>query len=133
MKSFLRGIVVNIITLFSITQTIGGIDYSGKFLVIVWASVYLSIFNLIIKPLLNLLLMPINLLTLGASRWIINVFVLFLVTLFLSEFKIVGISFPGFSFAGFIIPKINLTFFWSLILISFIIEAFSSFVSWVLK
>lgn len=133
MKSFVRGILVNFLALFFISQTIGGIVYSQQIIILFWASLYLSIFNLIIKPLLNLLLMPINLLTLGAFRWVINVIVLFLVTLFVNDFQIVAINFSGTSFGGFVIPSISLTFFWSLILISFIVETVSSIINWFLK
>lgn len=133
MKSFIKSVLINFISLFFISQTVGGINYSQKALVLFWASLYLSVFNLIIKPLLNLLLMPINLITLGAFRWIVNVIVLFLVTFFVSDFRIVGVSFPGLTFSGFVIPPVNLSFFWSLILLSFAIEAIYSIFSWLIK
>jgi len=93
----------------------------------------LSIFNLLIKPLLNLLLLPVNLLTLGAFRWVVNVVTLFLVTLFVPGFRITNFSFVGLSFSGFVIPAFNLSFFWSLILVSFLIEILFGFINWIFK
>lgn len=133
MRGIIRNIIINFISLFIVAQTIKGIDYSQKILVLFWASFYLSLFNLVIKPLLNLLLMPINLITLGAFKWIINVIVLFLVTFFVAEFRIVPSSFPGLSLGGIVIPAFTLSFFWTLILISFIIEALALIFSWLLK
>lgn len=133
MRGFLKTILVNLFTFFFISKFIGGIDFSEKISVLLLASFCLALFNLIIRPILNLLLMPINLLTLGAFRWVINLAVLYLVTLFVPEFRIVGFTFPGFSFSGFIIPEIRFSFFWSLILISFLIEIISGFISWLFK
>lgn len=133
MKSILRNIFINLISLFVVSKTLGGITFSDNLSVLFWAALCLSLFNLIVKPILNLLLMPINLLTLGAFRWVINVIVLYLVTLFVPGFSIGGIAFPGLAVSGFIIPAINLSFFWSLILLSFVIEIATGFFAWLLK
>lgn len=133
MKSILRSIFINLASMFIIAKTLGGIAFSDKIAVLFWAALCLSVFNIIVKPVLNLLLMPINLLTLGAFRWVINVIVLFLVTIFVPGFVIGGIVFPGLAVSGFIIPAINLSFFWSLILLSFVIEIMTGFISWILK
>lgn len=131
MKELLRKVILNFFCLFLISELTKSISYAGSFFVLLSAAVCLTLFNLIIKPLLNMLLLPINLLTLGAFRWIINVVVLFLVTVFVTGFKINSFIFPGISIAGFVVPKISFTFFWSLILVSFLIEVFYSAVNWV--
>lgn len=133
MKGFFRTILVNFLSLLVIAKTLGAISYSESFLVLFWASVTLTLFNLLVKPLLNLLLMPINLLTLGAFKWVVNAIVLFLVTMFVEGFKILDFTFPGISFAGFIIPTLPIPFFWSLILISFCLEVISGFIFWIFK
>ncbi|HUW24760.1 MAG TPA: phage holin family protein [Patescibacteria group bacterium] len=132
MKGFLRNIFFNFLTLFLIAKLIGAISFKENYLVLFWSAFFLTLLNLLVKPLLNLLLMPINLLTLGAFRWVVNVLVLLLVVIFVTDFKIVGFSFPGASFVGFVIPAISLTFFWALILVSFLIEVISNFLNWVL-
>lgn len=133
MKSFARNIFINFFCLFLISKLTEAIFFSNNFLTLLWAAVCLTIFNLLIKPLLNLLLMPINLLTLGAFRWVVNVLVLYLVTLFVRGFKISGFVFRGITLAGFVIPQIPFTFFWSLILVSFLIEIFNFFLNWIFK
>jgi len=131
MKSFLRRILINFLAFFLIAKLTGGINFQENYLILFSAAFFLTILNLLVKPLLNLLLMPINLLTLGAFRWVVNVVVLFLVTLFVAEFKISGFVFPGLTFAGFVIPSINFSFFWALILISFLVEIFYGFIAWI--
>lgn len=133
MKKFLRTIIVNFFSLFLISKFIGGINYSDNLLVLFWAAFFLSVLNLLVKPILNILMTPINFLSLGAFRWVINIIILFLVTIFVPEFKIVGFTFPGFSFAGFSVPAIRLAFFWSLFLISFMLELIPGVITWLVK
>ena len=133
MKKFLRTIIVNFFSLFLISKFIGGIDYSDNLLILFWAAFFLAVLNLLVKPILNILMTPINFLSLGAFRWVINIIILFLVTIFVQEFKIVGFTFPGFSFAGFSVPTIRLAFFWSLFLISFMLELIPGIITWLVK
>lgn len=133
MKDFLKTILINFLSLLLISKLTGAAVYKNSYLILFWASLSLSILNLLVKPLLNLILMPINLLTLGSFRWVINVIVLFLVTLIVPEFKVLSYSFPGLSIAGFVIPPINFSFFWALFLVSFLLEIFPSIIYWLLK
>jgi putative membrane protein len=133
MKGFLKNIFLNFLTLLLIAKLVGAVSFKENYLVLFWAALFLTLLNLLVKPLLNLLLMPVNLLTLGAFRWVVNVIVLLLVVFFVTDFKIAGFSFPGASFAGFVIPAISLTFFWALILVSFLIEIISGFLNWILS
>jgi putative membrane protein len=131
MKTFLRNIVVNFLALFLAARITGGVVYNDNYLVLIWAAIFLTLLNLLIKPILNMLLMPINMVTLGAFRWVVNVVVLFLVMVIVSDFKIIGFVFPGLTFAGFVVPKIAFTFFWALILISLAIELLTGLINWV--
>ncbi len=131
MKSFLRNIFVNFLALFLIAKVLGAISFSENYLVLLWSAVLLTLLNLLVKPVLNLLLMPINLLTLGAFRWVINVIVLLLVTLIITDFKIIAFTFPGYSFSGFVLPQITFPLFWALILVSFLLEIIISGVGWI--
>jgi len=133
MKGILRRIFVNFFCLLTIAKIFGAISYSDDFLTLFFAAACLTVFNLCIKPLLNLFLMPINLLTLGGFRWITNVVILFLVTIFIKGFKVLPFVFPGFSSGGFSLPTIHFSLFWSLILVSFLIEVLNYILSWILS
>lgn len=133
MKNFARNIFINFFCFFLISKLTEAISFSNNFLTLFWAAVCLTVFNLLIKPILNLLLMPINLLTLGAFRWVVNVLVLYLVTILINGFKISGFVSKGVAFAGFVIPQIHFTFFWSLILVSFLIETGGYLLNWIFK
>ena len=130
MKGFLKSILINFFTLFTVAKTTSAISFSDDYFVLFLASGLLWVLNTLLKPLLNLALMPINLITLGAFRWIINIIVLLLVTFIVKGFQISCFAFPGLSFSGFVIPPFTLPFFWSLLLLSFLIEITSSGLKW---
>lgn len=133
MKRLLRSFVINTATLWLVTQILPGVGYAGGYQTLLLAALALTIVNLLVKPLINLLLLPINLLTLGAFRWLVNVAALYLVTLIVPQFQISSFLFPGFTYQGFIIPSINLTVFWVFVLTSFLISLISSLFYWVVK
>lgn len=133
MKRLLRSFVINTATLWLVTQILPGVGYAGGHQTLLLTALALTIVNLLVKPLINLLLLPINLLTLGAFRWLVNVAALYLVTLIVPQFQIKSFLFPGFTYQGFIIPSISLTVFWVFVLTSFLISLISSLFYWVVK
>lgn len=130
MKSLLRSFIISIAALWLVTQILPGVSYIGGHQTLIFAAFALTIVNLFVKPLINLLLLPINLLTLGAFRWLVNVVALYLVTLLVPKFQISEFLFPGFSHQGLIIPPIELTVFWVFVLASLLVSLATSFLCW---
>lgn len=133
MKSLLRSFVINTATLYLVTKILPGASFSGGYQTLLLAALALTIVNLLVKPLINLLLLPINLLTLGAFRWLVNVATLYLVTLIVPQFQVREFVFPGFSYQGFVLPSIQLTVFWVFVLTSFLISLIGSLFYWLVK
>lgn len=133
MKKILRSFAINLATLFLINQLIAGFNIAGGFQGILFTAAVLTGVNLAIKPLIKILLLPINLITLGAFRWLINVISLYLVTLLVPYLEIVGFNFPGFVYQGFVIPEIYLARLWVLIISSLFISLLSTFLFWLFK
>lgn len=129
-KKYLRLFLINSVSIWLIAQIAAGITLSGGRQTLMTAGLVLTLVNLAVKPLINLLLLPINLVTLGTFRWLVNVFVLWLVTLIVPQFQINAFSFTGFSWQGFIIPSLMLGKFWAFVLISFLISLVTSFLLW---
>lgn len=82
----------------------------------------LSIFELILKPIVKLLLLPINILTLGTFRIVINTFGLYLVTFLFSDFQVQNINSPAFNFFGFQTPEFHFANFFAYLVTSFTIS-----------
>lgn len=130
MKKNLRLFLFNFVSLWLASAILLGVSFSAGYQIIALSALVLSLVNLLIKPLINILLLPINLLTLGGFRWLSNVIALYLVTLFVPQFKIAGFLFPGFNYEGFVIPQMYLSLFWVFVLTSFIISLTTAFLLW---
>lgn len=130
MKSLIRSFVINIAAIHITTSIMPGFTNSGGFKTLALAVVVLGIINLLIKPLISLLLLPINILTLGAFRWLINVAVLFLLTQIIPQLSVSAFRFPGLSYQGFVVPEVQISIFWSLVISSITISFTNAFLFW---
>lgn len=133
MKKILRSLIINAAALALISQVVSGFKISAGYEGLLLTAAVLAGVNLVIKPLIKLLLLPINLLTLGAFRWLVNVFSLYLVTLLIPYLEITGFNFPGWTYNGFTIPEMYLAKIWVLVIASFFISLFSTFLFWLFK
>ncbi|OGY18367.1 MAG: hypothetical protein A2900_04155 [Candidatus Chisholmbacteria bacterium RIFCSPLOWO2_01_FULL_50_28] len=131
MKSLLRSFIISLASLQSAILLIPGVSNNGGTKSLVLATLVLGLMNRLIRPLISLLLLPVNLITMGAFRWIVNVMVLFLLTLAVSQIKITSFTFPGYTFRGFVMPELEVTKFWTLVVASLTISLTSSFLIWV--
>lgn len=130
MKSLIRSLVINLAALQVAIMIIPGITNDGDFNTVIWAILVLAVMNLLIRPLISLLFLPINLLTLGAFRWLINVIVLFLLTLIVKDLNVSSFMFNGFQYQGFIIPSLQISKFWTLVSASTTISITNAFLFW---
>lgn len=128
MKRIIRNILVNCFCFWLISSIIPAIDYSRNFVVLFYASLTLSLVNFLVKPLLNILFLPLNLITLGTFRWVTNIIVLYLVTVLIPEFSITPFHFAGYSSAGFILPPLYFNLFFTYLLIAFLFSVISDII-----
>lgn len=131
MKSILRSFLINGLALWLVSQALpGSMNFSRGTETLLFTAFVLGIINLFVRPLLKLFLLPINLLTLGAFRWVVNVLSLYLVTVVVTDFKIQNFFFPGFSYNVVTLPSLFLTGFWAFVLVSFSLSIISHFLFW---
>lgn len=133
MKSILRSFLINSFSLFVIAKMVNGFSFAKGNETLLFAALVLCLINLFIKPLINILLLPINLITLGTFRWLVNVVALFLVTLIVPEFQIIGFKFLGLSIGAYSLPAYSAEGFFALILNSFLLSLISGFLFWLAK
>jgi len=133
MKKYLRLFFINLFSLWLAVQVLSGVSFTDGFQTLAKAAVALTIINFIIRPLIKILLLPINLLTLGAFRWLVNVISLYLVTIIVPQFNINSFYFSGFNYQGFTVPAVQLTAFWGLVVTSFLISLTATFLLWLAK
>ncbi|MBI1871892.1 phage holin family protein [Candidatus Collierbacteria bacterium] len=133
MKTVLRAIFLNLVTLYAITLFFPGLTIEKKLVTFLSAAVVWTLLNKVIKPIIKLLLLPINLITLGLFSWVINVFTLYLLSHLIAGVKINPFVFNGFTYQGFTIPQISFNLFLAYILTSITLNLVHSGLIWLLR
>lgn len=133
MKTILRSIFLNSLVLYLSILVFPGMVYDGTIRTLILAAITLTLLNKIVKPIIKLLLLPINLLTLGLFGWVVHVATLFILTQIISGFAIKAFYFPGINVQGFAAPAFAVSVLMAYVLASLTISLISSLVSWLLS
>lgn len=105
MRNFLLSIIANWISLMLLTIMLKSWISINSLWIALVAAIVLAFFNLLIKPILTILLLPLNIITLGLFTFVINASILYFVS------HIV----PGFSISGFFPQALVLSIIMSII------------------
>lgn len=89
--SILANWILSALIILTVSQYIPGFKVAS-FQTALLVALFLGIFNAIIKPILIILTLPINILTLGLFTFVINAFLLWLVTYFVKGFTILNFT-----------------------------------------
>ena len=133
MKKILRLIVFYVAALKLSAIIIPSITFKSGLRTLLFATLALTVFDYFLKPIAKILFLPINIITLGTLRWIINVIGLYLITVFIRDFYILPYHFPGLAYGGLILPKIKLSLLLTYIIVSFLINLIVSLLRWLCK
>jgi putative membrane protein len=133
MKNFFRNILFNAFAIFFISQILPGVKVYGGIPTYLFGGLALTFLLVFIKPVLNILALPLNLITMGFFSFIVNVIIFYLLTVLVVGISISAFTFPGYEYAGFIIPKIYINTLFSFILVSFLQSIIVTFISWLTK
>jgi len=98
------------------------LDFDGQISTIIKVAVILAFFETILKPIIKLLLLPINLITLGGIRLVINTFGLYLASFVLGPFAVQNISTDGTIWLCLNIPPFQFSGFFTYLVSSFTIN-----------
>src|SRR5258708_22232379 len=129
MKTLLRYFLINLVSLFATTRYLPGLTYTGGIKSLAIGALAFMLINFILVPLLKILFLPLNLLTVGLFSWLINVIALYALTT-VSDFQLMPYSFPGGHFLGLNLSPIELSTFWVAVLASFMIGIITHFLQW---
>ena len=131
MKNLLRLFLFYTISLFATTQLIAGFQLKGGLQIYLVTGLILSLMMLILKPILQFLSMPLNLITFGFASFLVNAIILFLLTVFVAQVQVNGFVFPGLSFMGFATPSVPLNRWFAYIVASIVLSGVYSFLTWI--
>lgn len=133
MKSLTRHIFINYLVIYITSLVYPGFSVLPVFKTLLTASVIWLLLNKIIKPIIKLLLLPINLITLNLFSWLVGLITLFLLQIFADGVSINSYNFPGFSYGGFALPSFFLNIFMSYLLTSILLNSLHSSIVWLFR
>jgi len=133
MKSILRSYLINVASLFAALFFIKGFTYDHKIETLLFGGACFTIINWFIKPIVKILTLPLNLLTLGVFSWVTNALMIFILTKLVVQFQIKSWYFQGFSFQGFTVPSLTMNILFTYIAVSLIIALVGNFLHWLSK
>jgi len=99
---------------------------------IIKTALILAVFEVILKPIIKIITIPINLLTLGLFR-IINTLGLYLAVFLFEAFTVNNINSPATKILGFTVPQLQFQNFWAYLVTSFTISFILYFFNLILK
>lgn len=129
-KSILRNIVFYSFSLFLTSQLLSGLKISGGSTTYVIGGIVLSLLFLIVKPILGIITLPLNIITLGLFSFVINAIILYLLTVFVTNISITAFTFSGLSISGFIIPRLFINDFFAFVVISILLSLIVGLLKW---
>lgn len=132
-RKILKYFLVNSASLYLINLVISGLSFSEGVTTLLLTGLALTIASLIIKPIINILLLPINLITFGLFRWVSYAVMLYIVTLVVPGFEISKFYFTGLSTYWITIPEVSIGGIVAFIAFSLLISIISSIFDWLLK
>lgn len=130
MKTLLRYFLINLVSLYLATRIITGLTYTGGIKSLFIGGVAFMLINFLLVPLLKILFLPLNLLTLGLFAWITNVLALYALTTIVSDFQLIPYTFQGINYNGLTLPAYELSTFLVAIVASFVIGIITQFLQW---
>lgn len=129
MRKILKLTLLFTFSLITVNQIWGNLEFGYIPWTIIKTGLILSLFEVLLKPILKIILFPINLLTLGFFRLVIDTLGLYLAVFLFSDFYIKNINSPATSLLGFNIPQLNFSGFFAYLItsitIGFILNLFT--------
>lgn len=130
MKSMLRTLLFNVMALYLLTLLLTGVTVSGGITTYIIGGFIFTLLSFIVAPILNLITLPLRLLTFGLFTFVTNAVVLYLLTVFVPNIMISAFTFQGFSYIGFSLPRIAFNPFFAYIVSAFLLSSIVAFATW---
>ena len=133
MKTLIRHYVLDTVALYLASSVTSGLIFAEGIKTLLLAGVGLMAASLVVRPLINLLILPLNLITFGFFKWVSSAVALYLVTLVVPGFAIGNFIFLGLSTGWIGIPSFSLDGIFAYIGFSFLLSLITSFMHWLIK
>lgn len=134
MKSLIRSYTFHLLALWLTDSILGdAFQISGDLKTLLSAALVLALLNIFIKPILKLLFLPINALTLGLFSVVIGAGVFFLFLKLVPAVTIGTYHFPGITWGSFGVNAFDLNFLGTLFLASLVLGLIINFLTFLVE
>ena len=133
MRSLLRNTGVNAFSFFILSQILEGVRITGGVSTFILGGFVLCLMTKILRPLLELITLPLNIVTFGTFSFLINVIILYLLTILIPQITISPFVFKGVIFLGFVIPQISFNSFFTFVVSAFALSIITGLIQWLIK
>lgn len=133
MKSYLLGFVISAVAFAIGTFLVPGLNYHNDSTILLKAAGVFGLLNVFLRPIIKVLLLPLNFLTFGLLSGVTGLVVLILVTLIIPGFSLTDTVFPGYTLAGLHLPAYTLNVVLTTIGGAAVISLISSTLYWLTK
>lgn len=130
MKTIVRKVFLSSLSLWFTTLITTGLVVKDGILTFIVAGFVLYLLQRVLKPILQLVTLPINMLTLGLFSLVINAVTLFVLTLIVPQVKIVPFVFPGYNLAGFVFPRLSFNELGAFVVIALVLTVVKRTMEW---
>lgn len=132
-KTFVLNVAIEILALHILTMILPGFSIQGGLITLFIAGFSLTILDYVVKPILNIISFPVNLLTLGFFSIITNAIILYLLTIFVPRVSIESFTFAGGTYGGISIAETEFTTLVTFILSSLILSVIVTTINWLIE
>lgn len=131
MRGIFKSFLFSLIAIFGAAKLIGGFSFSDDPAALILAAIILGAVNLFIKPLLKLVTLPLNLITLGSFSLLLNTALLYFIVQIVPGLLAEAFLFPGFevstrylslSVPSFAVPALGTVFLTSIVISFFLVS-----------
>lgn len=134
MKTVLRVVLLQSLALFLTSQLLPGLVITGGWITYVLGGILLSILSFALKPILQLIAFPLNIITFGLFNCVINAALLWVLTILVAKINVHVFTMSGVSFLGLSIPNIHIySIIPAYIVIAVTLSAITWLLTWIVK
>lgn len=134
LRLILRTLAINFIGVYLTVRLLSGIiTFVGDLKTLLFAALAIALINIIVRPIINLLLLPIHLITLGLFRWLANLVVVYIITLVIPNLRILPFVSPQITLPYLIIPPVNFSVFGAFIFTTLVFSSVFQFLYWLFQ
>lgn len=118
MKQLLASIALNSLSIFLTSLLFSGLQVTGGITSFITAGLLLTLLVALLDPIVKIITLPFNIITLGLLSFLSTLAALFVLTFFYSSIKVYPFIFDGISFLGLTIKEMEFSLLLSFIVIS---------------